>query len=688
MSQLILANHKNPVDIADAWKGRIHFLNSPFFNKQVANASALGLGVAGNLQADVFSGAQYKRAIQNWSDESLTILVSGVSTTPVGLTEFKYAIATPYDGGILEPLVLRSSSVLQLTSYTPSNLQVNVDLPVAGIPLTYFAEVSAASVAGPNRVGYIHQNGNIVSNSGTLTLPSRKAFPIYVGSGANVTTPWRFWDSPIAWTAIFYGRLSDAEKISIARNPQQLFQPEKRIVYFDMGAGSSVFLDIQDMSQAQVQSSPLLAMDTPLQMPGGMAYCDFDGWPVYADEWYQNNGGPLTKQWCEGVGGVYHETSSWIHSHTIISVALTVSQTLSVSSLTQGQLASAVSLVQQSLLSIQDMSQAQVLAALDLTQQVLLSVHGLSQGQVLAQVSLLQQSLLSVQGMSQAQVLGVLNVIQQAVLVAASITQPQVLSTVSLTQQANLQVSGLAQGQLLSAPNLAQSISLILTGVTNAQLLSSPNVFQSGSVNPSAVDQSQAIATVNLTQSSIVAPSNVAQTQVMEVPSLSFEAMLALSSVSQAQLVSSIGLTQQGTLSLSDVSQLQTLDATLLSQDNILTVSGVLQHHLLGELSLTVQAVVSATAMVQPQSLDQLLLTQAGLLELTGILQQQSVGQADLVQHSILVVDDVLHSQIMSDLSLIDGIIAVSIGGDIVYVLNSKVPVFVLNSTSNILVRG
>jgi hypothetical protein len=248
MSLLILPEKriyqpKSSLTITEAWRNRVIFHSSAFDNADVA-VNTTGKTVIKGGVADNFTGSQYKKARKVWVDGDLTLMVGAITTFAA---EYNYLIASHYDSfAYIEPITLRlNNGTIQLTTYGEVNRNVSLLAPASGSYNTFFAETTTST----QTVGYINVNRALAKTSDAFTMNSRAGYDLYVGAGANLSTPWRYYTAPILWSAIFRGRLTDAEKISLSQNPWQIFQPDIFLIPFGTITATLQYLaPISDLS--------------------------------------------------------------------------------------------------------------------------------------------------------------------------------------------------------------------------------------------------------------------------------------------------------------------------------------------------------------------------------------------------------------------------------------------------------
>lgn len=210
---------------------RLLFANQRFSKHGIATQSAIsGIAIAGGV-ADTFSGSEYKKTALTLPDTPVTIMMGAIQTADTG---FRYLFASNYNSGLLtEPFTFRAyNGALEITSYNGASSSVSIAGAASGTYNTYFAELGAVGV-NTATIGHITKSGVITKTSGSFSRLSTTGYDLYIGAGANGATPWRNYDNPILFTAVFRGKLSEAEKISIAKNPWQIFEPESVPFYFN-----------------------------------------------------------------------------------------------------------------------------------------------------------------------------------------------------------------------------------------------------------------------------------------------------------------------------------------------------------------------------------------------------------------------------------------------------------------------
>ena len=229
---------------------RVLFANHRFSKLDIATQSEIsGIAIANGV-ADNFTGSEHKKTSLKLPDTPITIMIGAIQTADTG---FRYLFASNYNSGLVtEPFTLRAyNGALEITSYNGSSSSVSITGAASGTYNTYFAELGAVGVDTAT-IGYITKSGVITKTSGSFSRLSANGYDLYVGAGANGTTPWRNYDAPILFTAIFRGKLSDSEKISIAKNPWQIFEPDYLQLPFAQTASIQLLSPIEDISSGGI----------------------------------------------------------------------------------------------------------------------------------------------------------------------------------------------------------------------------------------------------------------------------------------------------------------------------------------------------------------------------------------------------------------------------------------------------
>ena len=131
--------------------------------------------------------------------------------------------------GASEPFVFRLSPSRQIYtgcySYAGDTGSVThgVSLDIDKYVVAY-ARVGAANAYDTWSSGVIVE-GSISDSSTTFTSSTRAGVNMYIGSGANSGSLWRYYSKPIVWLALVDGHLSSAELLSMGANPWQVFRP-------------------------------------------------------------------------------------------------------------------------------------------------------------------------------------------------------------------------------------------------------------------------------------------------------------------------------------------------------------------------------------------------------------------------------------------------------------------------------
>lgn len=239
------------------------------------------------------------------------------------------------------------------------------------------------------------QAGSILDSKGRLTL-STAGTAVYTDPPNRNFTLYSFGTDIVrlGLTLVWSKRLTENEQAAILQNPWQIFRPQRRVAYFDMGAGGAVSLSVADVSHAHGADNLALSTASLLSVADALHAHSADNLTlsvtgtanlVIADALHSHTSDNIGLTSSTGIAvadSLHGHTADNVtlglagvanlliadatHSHSADNIALTSAHRLTVSDATHAHAADALTLSTSVALAVQDSSHAHAADSLTL----------------------------------------------------------------------------------------------------------------------------------------------------------------------------------------------------------------------------------------------------------------------------------------------------------------------------------
>jgi len=304
-------------------------------------------------------------------------------------------------------------------------------------------------------------------------------------------------------------------------------------------------------------------------------------------------------------------------------------------------------------LIVADLQHGHTLDTVGLTQTNTLSIAELAQAHALDSVVLAM--LLTIAELSHSHALDSLVLTQANTLAISELLHAHSLDSIVLTQANVLAIAELMHAHSIDSVNLVQLYSLVMAGLQHEHSLDSLVLTQANVLALAELMHAHSIDSINLLQANVLAMFDLLHAHSIDAVVLVQANILALTDLQHGHSIDSVVLTQANVLSMADLMHAHSLESIVLFTSDFLEMEDAVHPHTLDGVVLTQANVLSMTELMHAHSLDSIVLTQANILALTDLQHAHTLDVPALLQANVLAIADLMHAHLLDNIVVIAG---------------------------------